>query len=65
MTLSTDCLTPDGVSHMKGNPKFDKVVNEAILEVVEKQIRSGKPPETRQTYERLVKSGYSDEEPGI
>ena len=47
---------------MKGKPKFDRIVNEAILEVVENQLRNGDPPETRQTYERLVKSGYSDEE---
>ncbi|GAC1565107.1 MAG: hypothetical protein NVS2B2_34590 [Ktedonobacteraceae bacterium] len=30
-----------------------------ILEVVENQIRDGDPPETRQTLERLLATGYS------
>ena len=47
---------------MKGKPKFDKILNAAALEVVENQLRDGDPPETRQTYERLIKSGYSDKE---
>jgi hypothetical protein len=31
----------------------------AILEVVENQIRDDDPPETRQTFERLLAAGYS------
>ncbi len=30
-----------------------------ILEVVEDQIRASDPPETRQTFERLLAAGYS------
>ena len=30
-----------------------------ILEVVENQIRASDPPETRQTFERLLAAGYS------
>ena len=36
-----------------------KELRAALLEVVENQISSGDPPETRQTLERLVNSGYS------
>jgi len=34
-------------------------VRAAILEVVENQLRDGAPPETRQTFERLVAAGHS------
>ena len=34
----------------------------AILEVVENQLRENNPPETRQTFERLLASGYSRQE---
>jgi hypothetical protein len=30
-----------------------------ILEVVENQVRASDPPETRQTFERLLAAGYS------
>lgn len=30
-----------------------------LLEVVENQLREGDPPETRQTYERLIAAGYT------
>ena len=33
-----------------------------ILEVVEKQIRDSPPPETKATFERLLKRGYSEED---
>jgi hypothetical protein len=46
----------------KRKPKYNKRLNEAILSVVENQIRDGEPPETRQTYERLVEAGYTDKE---
>jgi hypothetical protein len=31
----------------------------AFLKAIEEQIRSSDPPETKQTYERLMKAGYS------
>jgi len=34
----------------------------AILEVVDNQIRLGTPPETKLTFERLIKEGYSESE---
>ena len=33
----------------------------AIIEVVENQIKSLDPPETKETYDRLLKMGNSDE----
>jgi hypothetical protein len=43
----------------KPNPA---VVRTAIFEVVENQLRDGTPPETKQTFERLVAEGYSERE---
>ena len=33
----------------------------AIIEVVENQIKSLDPPETKETYDRLLEIGHSDE----
>jgi len=38
-----------------GNPHLKA----AVLEVVENQIRDNDPPETKQTYDRLVQEGHS------
>lgn len=43
---------------MKENP----YLKAAILEVVEKQLQANDPPETKQTYDRLIVAGYSDKE---
>ena len=43
---------------MRENPVLKKV----ILEVVDKQLKSNEPPETRQTLERLKSEGFSDKE---
>jgi hypothetical protein len=37
--------------------KRNEIARAQILEVVDNQIRDGKPPETKQTYERLLKMG--------
>jgi hypothetical protein len=34
----------------------------AIIEVVENQLRTNDPPQTRQTFERLIQAGHSEEE---
>jgi hypothetical protein len=34
----------------------------AVLDAVDQQIRSNDPPETRQTFDRLVASGHSEDE---
>ena len=47
---------------VKGKPKYNKRLNSAVLEVVENQIRDGDPPETQQTYARLISAGFSDKE---
>jgi hypothetical protein len=36
-------------------------VTEAVLEVVDNQLRDNSPPETRQTLDRLVAEGHSTE----
>lgn len=43
---------------MKENP----YLKSAILEVVENQLQANDPPETRQTFDRLISEGYSEEE---
>src|SRR2546422_2047152 len=42
-----------------GEPATNPYLKEAILEVVENQLRDNNPPETRQTLERLLAAGYS------
>ena len=41
--------------------KINEALREQILQVVETQLSENNPPETRQTYNRLLKSGVSDE----
>ncbi|MCX5973207.1 MAG: hypothetical protein NTU59_00725 [Coprothermobacterota bacterium] len=41
----------------KADPKFKTT----ILEVVNTQLKSGDPPETRQTFNRLIGEGISEE----
>lgn len=39
-----------------------KFARKAILQVVKNQIRGGDPPETRETFERLVKQGFEKDD---
>ncbi len=41
---------------------FNPYLQSAILEVVENQLENNDPPETRQTYERLIREGHSEED---
>lgn len=41
--------------------KTNEILREQILQVVKNQINENNPPETRQTYNRLLESGISDE----
>lgn len=43
---------------LAGNPRIKAL----ILEVVANQMRENDPPETKQTYERLIREGHADEE---
>ena len=43
---------------MQGNP----YLKAAILEVVDNQISGNDPPQTRQTYQRLIASGLEESE---
>ncbi|NTW60129.1 MAG: hypothetical protein HGB21_15340 [Nitrospirae bacterium] len=42
--------------------KFNPRLQAAYLEVVENQLVNNDPPETRQTYERLVREGHSEKD---
>jgi len=39
-----------------------QILKETLLEVVNNQLRDQTPPETQETYERLMAEGYSDQE---
>jgi hypothetical protein len=41
--------------------KANPILKESILEVVNNQLKSGDPPETRQTFNRLIGEGISEE----
>ena len=42
--------------------KSSDVARKAILDVVNNQIRDGNPPETRETFDRLVSEGFEEDE---
>jgi hypothetical protein len=46
---------------MKKNPS----VKAAIIAVVDSQLEANDPPETRQTFDRLVSEGHSEEDAKI
>lgn len=41
--------------------RSSQIVRSAILEVVDNQLRDNTPPETGQTYQRLLAEGFSDQ----
>ena len=45
--------------------KEGRILRETIMEVVDNQIRNNDPPETRQTLERLMGKGISEEDARI
>jgi hypothetical protein len=45
--------------------KVNELLREQILQVVENQLRTNDPPETKQAYKRLTESGISDEDARI
>lgn len=47
------------------NSKHSPAGKQAILDVVANQLRDNNPPEIRQTYERLIAAGFSDEDARI
>jgi hypothetical protein len=44
------------------NPKSNPRLTAAILEVVENQLRDHTPPETSQTFQRLLAAGHTADE---
>jgi hypothetical protein len=47
---------------MPFGPSANPALTQAILAVVDQQIRDQRPPETRRTFERLVARGYAPED---
>ncbi|MBM2806255.1 MAG: hypothetical protein HW419_4148 [Deltaproteobacteria bacterium] len=43
-------------------PKADPVLNAAIMKVVNNQLRGNNPPQTGQTFKRLMAAGHSEQE---
>jgi hypothetical protein len=43
----------------------NEIIREQIFEIIENQIKSNAPPETKQTLKRLVDSGYSEQDAKI
>jgi hypothetical protein len=41
--------------------RHDPILHAALMEMVNRQIAEGDPPETRETFERLLAAGYSPE----
>lgn len=41
--------------------QYNPYLKAAILDVVENQLRENNPPETRQTLNRLIQAGYSED----
>lgn len=44
-----------------GPPETNPQLAAAVLALVDTQLRDGTPPETRQTFERLVRAGHTPE----
>lgn len=42
--------------------EFNEALKDQILETVQNQIETNQPPETKETLERLKKTGYSDDD---
>ena len=51
-------LENEMITNEEGNP----YLKAAILEAVENQMRDNDPPETNQTYDRLLQEGHSEED---
>ena len=55
-------VTGQEVSEDAMPEKFNPRLRAAFLEAVENQLRDNDPPETRRTYERLLREGHSEVE---
>lgn len=49
------------LSHAGEPPETNPQLRAAVLDAVDAQLRDGTPPETRQTFDRLVAAGYMPE----
>jgi hypothetical protein len=42
------------------DPQFNQNLRDAVLKAVENQLVNNNPPETKQTYDRLLREGHSE-----
>ncbi len=49
-------------AQMRGAPATNPALGAAIMEVVDTQLRDGTPPQTRQTLDRLLADGHTEED---
>jgi hypothetical protein len=54
--------TPTQAQRAPDLPPPSPALKAAFLEIVDNQLRDGTPPETRQTFERLLAEGHSPDE---
>jgi hypothetical protein len=47
---------------MEKSERSNPHLQAAIIEVVENQLRNDDPPQTRQTFKRLIEAGHSEKE---
>ncbi|MDD3789300.1 MAG: hypothetical protein PHO94_11495 [Petrimonas sp.] len=40
--------------------KTNEILREQIFEIIKNQLRDNDPPETKDTYDRLIKNGFDD-----
>lgn len=40
--------------------RTNKILREQIFEIIKNQLRDNDPPETKTTYDRLIKNGFDD-----
>ena len=40
--------------------EINEILNEQIFEIIKNQLRDNDPPETKATYDRLIKKGFDD-----
>ena len=40
----------------------NEIVREQIFEIIKNQIKTNNPPETKETFDRLKETGYSDDD---
>src|SRR5207253_128887 len=56
---SAHVRAPFGRNQLQRRPATNPVLHQAIMDIVDNQLRDNTPPETRQTLERLIADGQT------